>query len=101
MGKKITEATIHFEKDENAWKLTLKGELFHFGSFKCPPVQIEKDNTVDMVAEQEAVFFERMHLLESGNQLFDSLFESFLTERLSGQWLATVEDIKGWIGAGD
>lgn len=101
MGKKITEATIHFEKDENAWKMTLKGELFHFGSFKCPPVQIEKDSTVDTTAELEAVFFERMHLLESGSQLFDSLFESFLTKRLSEQWLATVEEIKDWIGAGD
>lgn len=101
MGKAITEATIHFEKDENAWKLTLKGELFHFGSFKCPSVQIEKDNTVDKIAEEEAVFFERMHLLASGTQLFESLFASFLTERLSENWVAKLEEIKGWITAGD
>ena len=97
MGKGITEATIHFEKDENAWKLTLKGELFHFGSFKCPPVQIEKDSTVDRAAEEEAVFFERMHLLESGMQLFDSLFASFLAERLSDRWSAITGTIKEWI----
>jgi len=101
MGKGITEATIHLEKDENAWKLTLKGELFHFGSFKCPSVQIEKDQTVDRVAEEEAVFFERMHLLQCGCQLFDSLFAAFLTERLSGQWAVKLEDIKRWIGGGD
>jgi len=100
MGKGITEATIHFEKDENAWKLTLKGELFHFGSFKCPSVQIEKDNTVDRVAEEEAVFFERMHLLQSGCQLFDSLFAAFLAERLSGQWATRIEEMKVWIGSG-
>jgi hypothetical protein len=101
MGKRITEATIHFEKDENAWKLTLKGELFHFASFKCPAVQIEKDNTVDSVAEREAVFFERMHLLESGCQLFDSLFESFLAERLSESWQVKIAAIKDWIGEVD
>jgi len=100
-GKVITEATIHFEKDEHAWKLTLKGELFHFGSFKCPSVQIEKDQTVDRVAEEEAVFFERMHLLQCGGQLFDSLFAGFLTERLSGQWALKLEEIKIWIGSGD
>jgi len=101
MGKGITEATIHFEKDENAWKLTLKGELFHFGSFKCPAVQLEKDNTVDRVAEEEAVFFERMHLLQCGCQLFDSLFAAFLMERLSGQWATKIEAMKVWIGSGD
>ena len=98
MGKGITEATIHLEKDENAWKLTLKGELFHFGSFKCPSVQIEKDNTVDRVAEEEAVFFERMHLLQSGCQLFDSLFAAFLNNRLGDSWQMTLEGIHCWLG---
>ncbi len=97
LGKKITEATIHFEKDEHSWKLTLKGELFHFGSFKCPSVQIEKDNTADKSAEQEAVFYERMHLLECGTQLFDSLLSAFLRERLSTAWVLRVDEIKGWL----
>lgn len=97
MGKGITEATIHIEKDENAWKLTLKGELFHFGSFKCPAVQIEKDSTVDKAAELEALFFERMNLLEGGNQLFDSLFATFLTERLSEKWGETAAEIRKWV----
>jgi hypothetical protein len=97
LGKKITEATIHLEKDEHSWKLTLKGELFHFGSFKCPSVQIEKDNTADKSAEQEAVFYERMHLLECGTQLFDSLLSTFLRERLDKEWAAKVDEIKGWL----
>jgi hypothetical protein len=97
LGKSITEATIHLEKDENAWKLTLKGEMFHFGSYKCPAVQIEKDNTVDSQAEAEAVFFERMHLLESGLQLFDSLFAAFLHNRLGDGWPTTLESITRWL----
>jgi len=97
-GKSITEATIHMEKDENAWKLTLKGEMFHFGSYRCPSVQIEKDSTVDSQMEQEAVFFERMHLLESGLQLFDSLLATFLGERLGGSWGAAREAINRWLG---
>lgn len=97
LGKTITEATVHLEKDENAWKLTLKGELFLFGSYRCPAVQLEKDNTVDRQAEQEAVFFERMHLLESGLQLFDSLLASFLRNRLSENWGVRLEGIHRWL----
>jgi hypothetical protein len=96
-GKSITEATVHLEKDENAWKLTLKGELFHFGSFKSPAVQIEKDSNVDRQAELEAVFFERMHLLETGLQLFDSLYAGFLEIRLGSGWSATEQAIANWL----
>lgn len=97
LGKSITEATIHLEKDENAWKLTLKGELFHFGSFRSPPVQLEKDSTVDRQAEEEAVFYERMHLLEGGLQLFDSLFGKFLHNRLGDGWSRTSDEITSWL----
>lgn len=96
-GKGITEGTIHLEKEENEWKLTLKGEMFHFASFKSPKVQIEKDDTVDPAGEREAVFFERMHLLETGLQLFDSLFTSFLAVRLGSGWEEEMVKINAWL----
>jgi hypothetical protein len=99
LGKKITEATLYLEKDENSWKMTLKGEMFHFASFKAPAVQIEKDNTVDAFSEREAVFYERMHLLEMGLQLFDSLYSQFLVERLGSGWAATENKINAWLNA--
>lgn len=97
-GKKITEATIHFEHEENSWKLTLKGERFYFASFRCPPVQLERDSTVDQASEREAVFYERMHLLETGLQLFDSLFADFLANRLGSDWAAVEAGIQAWLG---
>ncbi len=96
-GKKITEATIHLEQEENSWKLTLKAERFYFASFRCPPVHLEKDNTVDQASEQEAVFYERMHLLETGLQLFDSLFAEFLGNRLGSGWAAIAAEIQIWL----
>lgn len=96
-GKRITSATICMEKDENPWKLTLKGETFGFASLKCPQVRIEKDATVDQMSEREAVFYERMFLLEQGVQLFDSLFASFLTERLTDAWGARLQAIQAWL----
>lgn len=96
-GKRIMEATIHLEKDELLWKMTLKGEMFHFASFKAPSVRIEKDDTVDAASEREAVFYERMFVLEQGMQLFDSLFATFLLLRLGGEWNAEQTRIDQWL----
>jgi hypothetical protein len=96
-GKRITSATICMEKDENPWKLTLKGDTFGFASFKCPQVRVEKDSTVDQMSEREAVFYERMFLLDQGVQLFDSLFTAFLKERLTDSWNGRLVAIKAWL----
>lgn len=96
-GKRITSATICMEKDDNLWKLTLKGDTFGFASFKCPQVRVEKDATVDQMSEREAVFYERMFLLDQGLQLFDSLFMIFLNERLTDAWNARLQVIQAWL----
>ncbi len=96
-GKRITSATICMEKDENPWKLTLKGDTFGFSSFKCPQVRVEKDSTVDQMSEREAVFYERMFLMDQGLQLFDSLFTTFLSERLTDAWNGRLQAIQAWL----
>lgn len=96
-GKRITSATICMEKDENPWKLTLKGDTFGFASFKCPQVRVEKDSTVDQMSEREAVFYERMFLMDQGIQLFDSLYSAFLRERLTDGWNGRLLAIQAWL----
>jgi len=96
-GKQITEATLYFEKEETQWKMTLKGTVFHFASFKSPSVQIEKDNITDPADEREAVFYERMHVLEEGVQLFDSLYATFLEIRLGKGWAAEEKKMREWL----
>lgn len=96
-GKRITSATICIEKDESPWKLTLKGDTFGFASLKCPQVRIEKDSTVDQMSEREAVFYERIYLMDQGIQLFDSLFTLFLKERLTEAWNGRLLAIQAWL----
>ncbi|MEI6306532.1 MAG: recombination-associated protein RdgC [Deltaproteobacteria bacterium] len=98
-GKQITNATICMEKDENIWKLTLKGETFSFASFKCPQIKIERNSNADERSEREAAFYERMFLLEQGLQLFDSLFSAFLKERLCDAWANRLAAIHKWLNA--
>ena len=94
-GKEIAEATIHFEKLENQWRLTLKGELFQFGSFKCPSVRIEKGAEIE--DEQQSIFYERMHVLDEGLQLFDSLLAAFLQQRLGDDWSGECQRMSEWL----
>ena len=89
--------TIHLEKDELLWKMTLKGEMFHFASFKSPSVRIERDNTVDETSERESVFYERMYVLEQGMQLFHSLYAAFLGIRLGAGWNDEQNRIDEWL----
>ncbi|RNC71815.1 MAG: exonuclease [Desulfuromonadales bacterium] len=96
-GKRITEATLYLELGENIWKLTLKGELFHFASYKAPKVAIEKGDHVDEGSEREAAFYERMYVMEQGLQLFDSLFATFLGARLGSGWGEELVRIEGWL----
>ncbi len=96
-GKRITSATICIDKDDNPWKLTLKGDTFGFASFKCPQVRVEKDATVDQSSEREAAFYERMFLMDQGLQLFDSLYTTFLKERLTDSWNGRLQAVQAWL----
>ncbi len=96
-GKNITEALLYFEKDMLKWKISLKGDVFAFGSFTCPPVKIEKDEMTDPTMERDAVFYERMSLMETGLQLFESLFAAFLSDRVSGHWPQILKAMNEWL----
>lgn len=96
-GKMITEATLYLEKGEHTWKLTLKGEMFHFASYKTPRVQEERDSGVDPASEREALFFEKMYIMEVGLQMFDSLFSHFLSARLGSDWPEELKKIEEWL----
>ncbi|WP_305046752.1 recombination-associated protein RdgC [Geoalkalibacter sp.] len=97
-GKEIAEAGIFMEKGEDAWKTTLKAETFLFGSFKAPGVKPEKDGITDEKSEREAIFYERMHVLAEGLQLFDSLLLAFLEERLAADWPKRREQLQRLLG---
>ncbi|NOR50623.1 MAG: exonuclease, partial [Desulfuromonadales bacterium] len=98
-GKEIHESVLYMEKQEQLWKMTLKGGTFHFASFKAPPVTLEKDDITDPAMEREALFFERMYLLEEGLQLFDSILAEFLKQRLDESWGQKEQAIRTYLAA--
>ena len=98
-GKAISSAAIHIEKDELQWRFVLNAELFTFSSFKCPPVKIEREG-VEELTERESAFYERLYLLETGLQMFDSLLLQFLRQRLDDNWSARLQEITAWLEGG-
>lgn len=98
-GKNIEDGIISIEKDDRSWRMNLKGHIFAYASYKCPPVRIDKDVAGDPALEREAAFFERMVLLEEGLQILDSLLATFLAERLGKGWENTTRRIKQWLEA--
>jgi hypothetical protein len=95
-GKTISSAIVHLQKDELQWRFSLNGELFTFSSFKCPSVKIEREG-VEQISERESAFYERIYLLESGLQMFDSLLFSFLKQRLGNDWQDRLRAISKWL----
>lgn len=95
-GKAISSAAIHLEKEELQWRFTLNAELFTFSSFKSPPVKVEREG-VEVLSERESAFYERMYLLETGLQMFDSLLALFLQQRLGDDWKTRQQEIATWL----
>lgn len=96
-GKAVTDGVVCLEKVEDLWRFNLKGELFTYGSFKGPNVKLEREDVADAAREREAVFYERMHIIDEGLQLFDSLLALFLRERLSESWPAFQRRVDAWL----
>jgi len=95
-GKQITVARIFIEQEENGWAFTLRGSNFEFAAYKCPAVRLEKDNTTDELMERQAVFLERVALVDKGRELFNDVFRAFLADRLTIEWAAKEADIDAW-----
>ena len=92
-GKKVTRALVRFEQDPESWQLTLKAEDFSIGSLKTPKVEgaVEKDD------DPEAVFFEKVYLLEKGLDFLNTVYKAFLKLRLSDTWTGELTDLRKWL----
>lgn len=92
-GKKVTRALLRLERDPEIWQVTLKAADFSLNSLKTP--KIEKDNDDD----PDALFLEKVHLIESCLELVDSMYKTFLGIRLGAEWKREAANIKEWTQA--
>ena len=91
VGKKVTRALLRLEREPETWQVTLKAADFSLGSLKTPKLDAgDKDDDPD------ALFLEKIHLIENCLELLDALYKAFLGIRLSAGWKDEVRRLKEW-----
>lgn len=91
-GKKVTKAMLLLTKDELSFSVNISAETFALGSMKTP--KVEKPGEDD---DPDAVFLEKVFLIETAVRLLDCLYRSFLAVRLDEDaWAREVQEIHSW-----
>ncbi len=92
-GKQVTRALLRLEQDPEQWQLNLKAEDFSFNSLKTPKVDKSGEGEDDI----EAIFLEKIYLIEHALGFIDTLFKEFLKLRLGPKWAEEVSELKTWL----
>jgi hypothetical protein len=96
-GKAIKEAGIKLIIEDNEWSFTLDSKYLDIKSMKPPKTEKIKDaeNNED---DSEGRFYERVFLIERAVVVIDSLFASFMAERIGDIWNdKIISEINTWL----
>lgn len=94
-GKKVNQARLQIEQDENAWEVQLKAEDFALAGLKTPKVDMQMEEGED----PDSRFLEKIFLIEKCLEFIDILYARFLELRFSDQWASEVHKMRDWIFA--
>lgn len=95
-GKKVTRALLHLEKEDMAFQVALKAEDFSLSGLKTP--KLDKSDSDD---DPDALFLEKIYLMEACIDLLDTLYATFLQVRLQETWSEEVLAIQKWTTEAD
>lgn len=91
-GKQVTRALVRFTRDPEVWQVTLKAADLSLGGLKTPTV--EKGDSPD--DDPDALFYEKIHLMEVCLGFIDVMYAAFLERRLSRDWEDETRKIRDW-----
>ena len=93
-GKKVTRALIHLTKDDFVSDVSVKAADFSLNSLKT--AMLGKSDRDD---DPDALFLEKVFLIETAVTLLDSLYRQFLGLRLDrDKWDKTTGEMMKWMG---
>jgi hypothetical protein len=81
-AKKVTRARLHLKEGRDEWSFELDSTWLNFHSLKTPKTFREKGE------DPEALFYERIFLVEKPVAIMSALFLRYLEARLSPTWEA-------------
>ena len=90
-GKRVAKTKLRIIFEGREWMLTFKGENLAMSGIKTPQV---------LTQEYDERFYERMYLLDEMESIIGTLYEEFLSIRLSKKWAADfLPAIQRWINS--
>jgi len=93
--KKVTRARLHLKTDDDDWSFELDSTWMNFHSLKTP--KVVQDNKEDA----EAMFYEKVYLVEKAVSIMDQIFSLYLDARMSATWEAEeLPALMNWIREG-
>lgn len=91
-GKLVVRTLARLEKDGMTWQVTLKAEDFSIGSLRTPAIARNDEGD-----DPDALFLEKMYLIESGLDMLDDMYRQFLDLRLTPAWEAEAKAVADWM----
>ena len=92
-GKQVVRALVRLEKDGMDWQVTLKAEDFSINALRTPPMSKE-----DASEDPDAIFLEKMYLLDQALDMLDEMFRQFLKIRLApAAWQSEAAAVAAWM----
>ncbi|MDR0827260.1 MAG: hypothetical protein LBN33_05200 [Desulfovibrio sp.] len=93
-GKKVSSALVRICREPEEWSLSLKASDFSLGSLKTPKTESARSGEED----PDAIFLEKMYLIESCLELLDKVYAEFLQIRLErSAWAEESALLAKWI----
>lgn len=91
----VSEMQLVYSKDDPRYYFSMKGTDLSFNGLKMPKI-VGDDNDED----DEGLILASMLMIDEVTSIIDKAFSEFIIERMSDEWVVTVEDIKKWINEG-
>ena len=94
-GKKVHQARVQLEMDENSWQVQLRAEDLALSGLRTPKVELKVEEGED----PDARFLEKMYLIETCLDILDLVFSSFVHLRLGPNWPGEAKAVQEWIAS--
>ena len=92
-GKQVVRCLVRLEKDGQTWLVTLKAEDLSINSLRTPSISRE-----DASEDPDALFLEKMYLIEQGLGMIDEMYKQFLNVRLDPSgWQKESRAVAEWM----
>lgn len=91
----VSEMQLVYSKDDPRYYFSMKGADLSLNGLKMPKVAMDENGD-----EDEGYILASMLMVEEVTSIIDKAFSEFIMERMSDEWVVTVENIKNWINEG-